>query len=354
MTMSSRAWWFLFAATALSACATAPAPAPIEADRLWFVRAVAPDGRFLAIAAVDQTGALLDLTAIETPRNAHVLDVKVIKDGARWPVKVTFADGAETPVQCIAPDGTRLDVKAIAADGRRFDVRALTRAGNLLQIKALGPDGGIYGVKAISPDGHLMDVKGMKFGSERVEGTYSGVPVLAHVKAVPQVTEYATVERLWHVLAIDPHGWSLPVMAAARNGSLIPIEAIETPGNQHVMDVKALLGDERLPVKLMFGDAEHAPVQVIASDASVLDVQAIAADGRRFPVIGLLGAGNLSGIKAIGPNGAIYAVKAVSPEGFLHDVKGVKVLGERVEGTVSSVSFHAHVKALPQATLDSH
>ena len=57
-------------------------------------------------------------------------------------------------------------------------------------------------------------------------------------------------------------------------------------------------------------------------------------------------------VQAIGPNGATHAVNAFSREGFPHDVKGVKVLGERVEGTVSSMSFHAHVKALPRATLD--
>ena len=56
-----------------------------------------------------------------------------------------------------------------------------------IHLKAIGPDGVLYGVKAMSPSGKLHDVKGVKMMADDTETTISGVAVLAHVKALPQV-----------------------------------------------------------------------------------------------------------------------------------------------------------------------
>ena len=59
------------------------------------------------------------------------------------------------------------------------------RTGNIMHIKAIAADGTFYGVKAISPRGRVYDVKGVKMFKDRVEAEISGVPIAAHIKALP-------------------------------------------------------------------------------------------------------------------------------------------------------------------------
>ena len=107
---------------------------------LWHIKAVHPEGRLFNVKAMDKRGKIYDGKAIEQHGNRHLMDVK----GAR-------------------------------------------RTGKIIHSKAIGPGGQSYGVKEISPGGPLHDVKGVKMFEDGVEATINGLPVAAHIKALPQV-----------------------------------------------------------------------------------------------------------------------------------------------------------------------
>jgi len=54
-------------------------------------------------------------------------------------------------------------------------------------VKAIGDDVTIYDIKALTAGGDRLDVKGLELSTEGVELIVNGVPVHAHVKALPQV-----------------------------------------------------------------------------------------------------------------------------------------------------------------------
>jgi hypothetical protein len=126
------------------------------------------------------------------------------------------------------------------------------------------------------------------------------------------------------------------------------------PGNLHVMDVKALPGESKLPVKVLLDGDQHGVVRAICPDGTLLDVKALPPDGSRLDVVATYRSGNILHIKAIGPHGEVYGVKAISPDGLLHDVKGVKMRGDEVEATIHGVPVHSHIKALPQVIGSQH
>ena len=59
------------------------------------------------------------------------------------------------------------------------------RDGSVIHIRAIAADGRSYGVKAISPQRHLYDLKDIKMRKDPVNMKVSGVPVAAHIKALP-------------------------------------------------------------------------------------------------------------------------------------------------------------------------
>lgn len=124
------------------------------AETIWHVKAVHPDGQFLDVKAIDSSSGIHDVKAIEDG-DRHVMDIKALAGGKRLPVKVLVSDDRYAPV------------------------------------KAIGDDGVIYDIKALTADGTKLDVKGVKMMQERLETTVSGVPIEAHIKALPQVAEPA-------------------------------------------------------------------------------------------------------------------------------------------------------------------
>jgi hypothetical protein len=126
------------------------------------------------------------------------------------------------------------------------------------------------------------------------------------------------------------------------------VKAFVENGNLHLMDVKALVGAKKLPVKILVSPDALAPVKAIGPDGTIYDVKALTTDGKRLDVKGVARGGSLYDIKAIGPDGRHYGIKAVSPRGRLHDAKGIKLSAEPTEATISGVAVAAHVKALPQ------
>ncbi len=116
---------------------------------------------------------------------------------------------------------------------------------------------------------------------------------------------------------------------------------------RQLMDIKALFGDKKLPVKILVSEDAFAPVKAVGEDGTVYDIKALW-NGEKLDVKGVKKSGNIIHIKAIARDGSFYGIKAISPEGLLNDVKGVKMLDADLETTISGVPVHAHIKALPQ------
>lgn len=154
--------------------------------------------------------------------------------------------------------------------------------------------------------------------------------------------------RIWNIKAVLPDGTTLHVKAFGADGAPNDVKALEV-GDTHMMDVKALVGGEKLPIKVIASDDAFMPVKAITADGRLMDVKAIAVDGSKLDVEGIARSGHIIHIKAIGPGRQLYGVKAISPEGRMHDVKGIKMMGSPVEMTMSGVQIAAHIKALPQA-----
>src|SRR5688572_23947998 len=144
-------------------------------------------------------------------------------------------------------------------------------------------------------------------------------------------------EKIWHVKAFHP------------DGKLLDVKAIDKQGNLHLLDIKALYGDQKLPVKVLLSNDKFEPVKAIGEDGAIFDIKALTAEGQKLDVKGVQRSGSIIHIKAIGDKGAFYGVKAISPEGRVYDIKGIKMSPTKEEGKINGVAFAAHIKALPPA-----
>ena len=156
-------------------------------------------------------------------------------------------------------------------------------------------------------------------------------------------------EVIWHIKAVHPEGRFLDVKALDQEGTIYDVKAIQDSDQRQLMDIKALMGGKKMPVKILVSTDEYAPVKAIGEDGTIFDIKALTAGGERLDVKGVSRAGNIIDIKAVNPEGTFYGIKAISPEGQLNDVKGVKMFSGDLETTINGVEVHAHIKALPQA-----
>lgn len=157
-----------------------------------------------------------------------------------------------------------------------------------------------------------------------------------------------TQDIIWHIKAIHPEGRTIDVKALDKDGTIYDVKAIQDADQQHLLDIKALVGEQKLPVKILVSEDEYAPVKAIGEDGTIYDIKAITPEGDKLDVKGVSSSGNIIHIKAINKAGAFYGIKAMSREGQLNDVKGVKMSKDILESTVYGVKVRAHVKALPQ------
>ncbi len=156
-------------------------------DTIWHVKAIRPDGKSLDIKAFDNKGTAFDVKAIQEGSNLWIIDIKAFVAGKKAPVKILVSEDENAQVKAIGGDGTIFDIKAIAPNGDKLDVKGVDESGNIHAIKVIGPKGVRYAVKAISPKGQVYDIKGIKMTDQEVEVEIGGVPVHAHVKALPHV-----------------------------------------------------------------------------------------------------------------------------------------------------------------------
>ncbi|MEO8067915.1 MAG: hypothetical protein ABI599_09515 [Flavobacteriales bacterium] len=317
-----------------------------DEPRIWNIKAVLPTGITLDVKAFDKSGKKYDVKAIENG-DTHVMDVKALDGATQFPIKVMASDDAFLPVKAIAADGTLLDVKALDADGNHLDVKAIAQAGSIFHIKTIGPDRALYAVKAISPTGQMRDIKGVKANADEVEATMHGVQLAAHVKALPHADDTDN-DPIWNVKCVQPDGRVLGIKAVDKAGTLYDVKAFLMNGNGTVLDIKAIIGGDKVAVKVLVSTDKYSPVKAVGADGTIYDVKAITADGGKLDVKGVSRSGNVYNIKVVGPSGDLMGVKAISPHGLFYDVKGVKFSSDDKEMDLNGVAVRAHVKALPQ------
>jgi hypothetical protein len=167
--------------------------------------------------------------------------------------------------------------------------------------------------------------------------------------ALMGVSPAAAEDTFWHVVGIHPKGYTLDIKAVDSEGKLYDIKAIEQDENVHMLDVKALVGDLRQPVKVVVSDDRYAPVQAIDIKGNNLDLKALTPEGKLLDVKGVRRTGSIIHIKVLGIGGRFFAVKAIAPDGRMYDVKGIKMIPDRAEMLIGTVQIHAHVKAIPPA-----
>ena len=161
-------------------------------------------------------------------------------------------------------------------------------------------------------------------------------------------TELAT-EILWDVKAYLPDAKLVKIKAIDKDGNMYAVKAIQNFEDTSILDVKAIVNGEHLPIKLIIKEDDiYFPLKAITNDGLLLDIKAVTETGELLPVKGIGRSGNIVYIKAIGKDAAFYSVFAISPEGQVNDVKGVKMLKTTVETIINGVAIFAHVKALRQ------
>lgn len=153
----------------------------------------------------------------------------------------------------------------------------------------------------------------------------------------------------WNVKAIHPDGKSLDVKAFDEAGKSFDIKAIQNSDQDNFLDIKAIVGSEKLPVKMLESANQFAPVAAINNKGIKYYIKAITAEGEKLDVKGVARFGNIVIMKAITKNGDFYGVKAISPEGQLNDIKGIKINRLEREMSLKGVGVYAHVKAMHPA-----
>lgn len=154
---------------------------------------------------------------------------------------------------------------------------------------------------------------------------------------------------LWDVEAYLPEAQLVKIKAIDKDGNMYAVKAVQRFYDTSILDVKAIVNGEQLPVKLIVKEDDiYFPLKAITGDGILLDIKAVTKTGELLPVKGIGRSGNIVYIKAIGKDTTFYSVFAISPKGQVNDVKGVKMLKTTVETKIEGVAIFAHVKALRQ------
>lgn len=152
----------------------------------------------------------------------------------------------------------------------------------------------------------------------------------------------------WNIKAILPDGTTLDIKAIDNEGKLLDIKAIQNSDQSSFLNVNAIIGNKKLPVKMLVSKDKLKPIKAF-NDGDVYDIKAITPDGKKLDVKGVARFGNIVLIKAISKEGDFYGVKAISPTGQQNDIKGIKINSKDREMSLNGVDIQAHVKAMHPA-----
>ncbi|MCF7569201.1 hypothetical protein L3X37_12630 [Sabulilitoribacter arenilitoris] len=169
------------------------------------------------------------------------------------------------------------------------------------------------------------------------------------LKAKTTTKEIAKVnDILWNVNAVLPDGTTLDIKAIDKEGNLLNIKAIQNSDQSSFLNVKAFVGNKKLPVKMLVSKDKLKPIKAF-NGGDVYDIKAITPEGEKLDVKGVARFENIVLIKAISKKGEFYGVKAISPTGEQNDIKGIKINSKDREMSLNGVDIHAHIKAMHPA-----
>lgn len=156
-------------------------------DIIWHVKAIHPKGNTMDVKAFNEKGERFDVKALVDVEQSYIMEVRTFVGGKGIPVKVLVSEDEFKPVAGIDDKGKTYVLRAITDDGKYLPVKGVRESGYIIHVKAVGADGTFYGVKALSTVGKMRDVKGVKMYDKQLELTLNGIPVHAHVVALPQI-----------------------------------------------------------------------------------------------------------------------------------------------------------------------
>ncbi|UJH67345.1 hypothetical protein [Allomuricauda sp. SCSIO 65647] len=153
----------------------------------------------------------------------------------------------------------------------------------------------------------------------------------------------------WDVKAFRPQAKLIDIKAIDKEGNMHDVKAIQDSDDTSVLNVKAIVNGEQLPIKLIVKkDDRFYPVKAIDNDGYLIAIKAVTEEGEILDVKGVSKSGNVVHLRAITKNLLFYNIIAISPEGKVNDVKGIKMLNTTVETVINGVQVYAHVKSLAQ------
>ncbi|WP_136481055.1 DUF7486 family protein [Cognatitamlana onchidii] len=160
-------------------------------------------------------------------------------------------------------------------------------------------------------------------------------------------------EIYWNVKAIQPDGKSLDIKAFNDQEKAFDVKGIQNSDQDNLIDIKAIVDGNNLPVKILVSKDQFTPVVAITPKGDAYKLQAVTPEGEKLQVIGVVRFGNIVIMKAMTKKGKFYGVKAISPNGKLNDVKGIKINPQDREMSSRGHEIYAHVKAMhPSANED--
>jgi len=182
--------------------------------------------------------------------------------------------------------------------------------------------------------------------------TYLGVLVL-FVFTIAQVRSQESKSEnmiFWYIKAVRPEAKLLDVKAIDENGAQYDVKAIQDSHDISLLNVKALVDGQAIPIKMIVkgADEEFHPIKAIDYEGKILDVKAIDDDGTLLDVKGVSRMGNTIEVRAIDKNGAQLDVISISPVKGINHIKGLKMFSDDVEAVIQGHKIFAHVKSLSQ------
>ena len=80
------------------------------------------------------------------------------------------------------------------------------------------------------------------------------------------------IEILWHIKAIHPDGKFIDVKAFDKKGNIYDVKGIQNSELTTIMDIKALVDGEKVPIKILLSDDKFSQVKAIKEDGTILDI----------------------------------------------------------------------------------
>lgn len=165
-------------------------------------------------------------------------------------------------------------------------------------------------------------------------------------KTVTQPEKENIAATYWALEAVSPEGKTLAIKAQDGGGNLYDVKAIQDADQSSFLDIKAFVGDKKLPVKVLLSKNDLAPVKAIDKGGISYEIVALTEAREKYVVNGVKRFGNIIEIKAIDKKGKLLPIKAKSPNGEIDNVLGIKINVKDQEMTLNGFPIYAHVKAM--------